>query len=497
VQKESPSALRLFGMAFFALSCFGLLLFLWLSFGGSIPLQAKKYQLRVSFPEATTLAEQADVRIAGVKVGKMRRKDLDRIGNRTRTLLDIDSDYAPLPKNTRAILRQKTLLGETFVELTPGDPDSGYLKDHSVLPPGQVDSTVELDEILRTFDPGTKKAFRAWVRSSGLQTRGTAPQDFNNAIGNLADFASDGADVLRVLHEQRTTLRLLVRNTGEVFAALNERKGQLRGLIVNSQRTFSALASQDDALAETFAIFPTFLDESKATAERLERFAINTHPLINDLKPVADNLGPTVQDICDLSPDLTRFFVRLKPVIRSAPRTLPHAARFLRGAKPVLAALHPFLQELNPILSYVNFDQQIVAHFISIGGAALNYRINGEPNTHMLPQLGIINSKSLSLQANENPPWVRGNAYIAPNAYDRAIPLGIIESATCENTGGTQRRPDSDDGGDDPRAPCFEQPPMLYKPQKYPVLKKGEIYREPPPNFSLRGRQPAHPFRHP
>src|SRR3954452_16866699 len=144
------------GMAVFALSCFGILLFLWISFGGSVPLKANKYELRVSFPEATTLAEQADVRIAGVSVGKVRKKDLDRGANRTRVLLDIDHRYAPLPKDTRAILRQKTLLGETFVELSPGDPHKGTLPDHAILANAQVEPTVELDEILRTFNPQTK-----------------------------------------------------------------------------------------------------------------------------------------------------------------------------------------------------------------------------------------------------------------------------------------------------------------------------------------------------
>src|SRR3954466_159819 len=212
-------------MAIFALSCFGILLFLWVSFGGSVPLKPNKYELRVSFPEATTLAEQADVRIAGVTVGKVRRKDLDKGANRTRVILDINHRYAPLPKDTRAILRQKTLLGETFVELTPGHPSTGKLADHAILPNAQVEPTVELDEILRTFDPQTKAAFRNWVQSSGLQIQGTAPQDLNDALGNLASFASDGADVLHVLNDQHTAVRRLVRNTGVVFAALNQRKG--------------------------------------------------------------------------------------------------------------------------------------------------------------------------------------------------------------------------------------------------------------------------------
>src|SRR3954470_13538813 len=273
MQKEAPSVARMLGMAVFALSCFGLLLFLWMSFGGSVPLKANKYELRVSFPEAATLAEAADVRIAGVSLGKVRKKDLDRGGSRPRVILDINRRYAPLPKDTKAILRQKTLLGETFVELTPGNPKTGTLPDHAILPNAQVEPTVELDEILRTFDPKTKAAFRDWVQESAYQTKGTAPEDLNDALGNLANFASDGATLLKVLDDQHVAVRQLVKNTGVVFGALNERKGQLRQLVVNSERTFSATAAQDDALAETFRIFPVFLDESKATADRLERFA--------------------------------------------------------------------------------------------------------------------------------------------------------------------------------------------------------------------------------
>src|SRR3954447_6445778 len=144
-------AMRIPTMLIFALGCFGLLLFLWMSFGGAVPLKANKYELRVSFPGAATRAEAADVRIAGVSVGKVRKKDLDKGGSRTRVIMDINHRYAPLPKDTRAILRQKTLLGETFVELTPGHRSAGTFPDHAIIPNAQVEPTVELDEILRTF----------------------------------------------------------------------------------------------------------------------------------------------------------------------------------------------------------------------------------------------------------------------------------------------------------------------------------------------------------
>src|SRR3954471_15274553 len=142
MQKEGPSFGRIAAMVIFALSCFGLLTFLWISFGGSVPLKPKQYQLKINFPEATTLAEAADVRIAGVTVGKVRSKDLNKSANRTNVVLKIDPKYAPLPNDTRAILRQKTLLGETFVELSPGHKSSGNLKDGGTLKDPRVEKTV-------------------------------------------------------------------------------------------------------------------------------------------------------------------------------------------------------------------------------------------------------------------------------------------------------------------------------------------------------------------
>src|SRR5438067_7608214 len=447
MQKEGPSVGRIAAMVIFALSCFALLTFLWISFGGSVPLKPKEYQLKINFPEATTLAEAADVRIAGVTVGKVRSKELDKGGNRTKVVLKIDPKYAPLPKDTRAVLRQKTLLGETCVALSPGQKSSGNLPDGGTLANFRVEPTVELDEILRIFDPSTKRAFRSWVQESSKTISGTAPKDLNSALGNLAGFAQNGAAVLQVLDTQSTAVRQLIKNTGVVFAALNERKGQLQQLIVNSDRTFSALQAEQNALADVFRIFPTFLDESRLTLARLETFAINTRPLVIDLKPVADNLGPTIRDLGALSPDLQRFFLKLPPVIRDSNVDLPAAAAFLRGAKPVLAALHVFLPQLNPILSYWNYDQDRIAHFLAAAASAFHYNVAPQPGGlpgYALAQFGINTSDSIQLRQTR-PSNERANAYLAPNAYNRAPNLGIIESFDCKPSGGKVKDP-SDSG---------------------------------------------------
>src|SRR5215470_10386946 len=100
--KEAPSVGKILAMVIFALTCFGLLLFLWLAFGGPVPLKPKGYRFHTSFGEATQLAKEADVRISGVSVGKVKDIQTDKQTGRSDATIELESKYAPLPKDARA-----------------------------------------------------------------------------------------------------------------------------------------------------------------------------------------------------------------------------------------------------------------------------------------------------------------------------------------------------------------------------------------------------------
>ena len=63
METGSPSITKILTMVLFALSVIGLTMFLWLSFGGTIPLTPRGYEFRVSFTNASQLADQADVSV--------------------------------------------------------------------------------------------------------------------------------------------------------------------------------------------------------------------------------------------------------------------------------------------------------------------------------------------------------------------------------------------------------------------------------------------------
>ena len=68
--KDTPSIGRMAAMIGFAFSCVAILLYLWLQFGGTVPLRPEGYRFEASFKEAALLVKEADVRIAGLDVGQ-------------------------------------------------------------------------------------------------------------------------------------------------------------------------------------------------------------------------------------------------------------------------------------------------------------------------------------------------------------------------------------------------------------------------------------------
>src|SRR5918998_91290 len=151
MQKQAPTLGRLATMVFFALSCFGLLMFLWLAFGGPTPLKPKGYQFRIAFPEVSQLATQSDVRVAGVEIGKVVKVDRTAAGDAVIATLEIDRKYAPVSADARA-------------------------------------------QILNTIDPYTRQAYRTWQQgvSRAVDQRG---DELNDTIGNLPEFVESGSDL--------------------------------------------------------------------------------------------------------------------------------------------------------------------------------------------------------------------------------------------------------------------------------------------------------------
>lgn len=414
MSKRAPSTTQLLAITAFALACFGILLFLWITFGGPTPFKAKSYQVKVPFTEASQLAEQSDVRISGVDVGKVESIELGPQGKEAMALLNIDDKYAPLPASTRAMLRTKTLLGETYVELSPGSSDEPPLEDGATLPSAQVTESVQLDEIFQAFDPKTRRAFQSWMQEAAVAIEGQG-QNLSYAIGNLEPTFEEFENLFRVLNSQKVAVGQLFSNGAKTFEALRGREGQLADLIRSSNELFKTTAARDQDIEALFRAFPTFQDESRLTIARLQGFAENADPLSRQLVPVAEELSPTLVAFGKLAPEAKKLFEALPAVEKEAPTGFPALRKLFRDDfPPLLRASEPFVRNLNPLVTGLDlYKKDIAATFGNLASTFHGHLIaknKAGENLNYLRVIGPITAETLAtyptrLANNRNSPY--------------------------------------------------------------------------------------------
>jgi virulence factor Mce-like protein len=434
MQKQAPTFGRIMIMATFTLSCFGLLLYLWSAFGGPVPLRPHGYRFHASFNEATQLAQEADVRISGVNVGKVKKVEVSASGQ-TDATIEVKDDYAPVPEDTKAILRQKTLLGETYVELTPGTDKVPRIPEGGRLAASRVADTVQLDEILRAFDPQTRAAFQTWQQDLGKGIQGHG-QDFSDALGALPGFAQNTEELVAILNSQERATRELIRNTGTVFDALTESGSTLSQWITNSNAVLTTTARRNQEIRAIFRAFPPFIDASQVALVDFAAYAKYSEPLMRQLLPVGRQLSRALVNTKPLAPDFANFFIGQQNVAAAAVKGLPASERFLVDTRNLLAQLDPFLRNFNPFLSYLSLYKRELAAIVANDTAVLGATDQiGDERVPYLRLMSPVNPEALASYPQRQA-YNRANSYFAPGNYDKLKSgLETFQNSQCTGLG--------------------------------------------------------------
>ncbi len=439
MQKRAPTLGNLLVIVLFTLSCFGLLLFLWESFGGAVPLKPKGYRFVVAFPRTLALAEQSDVKISGVDVGHVVALKLGGEG-RTQATVELGSQYAPIRANTHAILRQKTLLGETYVQLIPQVQTGPFLRDGARLADSQVEPFVTLDDILSALNRTTRRNFQAWMQFQAAAIYGRGEQ-LNASLATFEPFVEHANQAVGILASQEGAVRALVRNTGVVFNALASRDHQLEGLIVNGERTFHAAAEESKAFAEAFQALPPFEASSIVALRTLDRFSVIANPFLAEFQPVERQLTQLLRAAKPFAPQFNTFLTSIGPLTTAAKKGLPYTSTVLNLTVPLLENLRPVLHNFDPFLQNLGeYVPELQAFFANLTAATEAHGTNGStlgegPNQHYLRSMLVFNPESLAIYP-QRVGTNRGNPYFKPGAF-HALDNGglqVFSNSACANS---------------------------------------------------------------
>nr|WP_313886887.1 MCE family protein [Saccharomonospora amisosensis] len=182
------------------------------------------YTVKVQFRDVLDLVPQAGVRVNEVPVGRVENVGLAADGWTAEVTVLVNGDVE-LPANAIANLRQSSLLGEKYVELTapPEAAAQAELSDGDVIPVTRTNRSVEVEEVLG--------ALSMLLNGGGVEQLNTITKELNNALdGNEAD------------------VKALLRNTDELVSALDEQSADITRALDGLNRLSSTLNGQRDQI---------------------------------------------------------------------------------------------------------------------------------------------------------------------------------------------------------------------------------------------------------
>jgi phospholipid/cholesterol/gamma-HCH transport system substrate-binding protein len=336
--------------------------------GGRLPLSGHLYTITAEVQDPQALLKHADVRAAGVKVGSVSNITNQVVGQNTiaDVQMQLNSDIAPVYRDATVIIRQKTLVGENYVEITRGHPQAGLVRDGGTLGLSHDLESVPLDEILNALDPTVRSEVRTDLQSlgAGLHHEG---KHLNEFLGELQPTVYNGGVVFNVLNHQRAQVADVVSQTGTVMQALANRTQDLRTLITAAGQTAQAVASRDAALQESLIQLPPTLAQARTSVATLAGFSGLAAPVISNLRVAVQNLGPVMRELRPTAAAARRLFDDLPPFLRVANPLLSSLRRFSSASKPAVPSIEALLSQANPALAYVS------PYYKEIGGFLENF----------------------------------------------------------------------------------------------------------------------------
>ncbi|MFC4001582.1 MCE family protein [Prauserella oleivorans] len=331
---------------------------------GGADLGDHPYRVKVQFRDVLDLVPQSGVRVNEVPVGRVEHIGLAKDGWTAEVTLVVNGDVE-LPANAVANLRQSSLLGEKYVQLSPPAQDAAEapLADGAVIPVARTDRSVEVEEVLG--------ALSMLLNGGGVEQLNTITKELNNALeGNEAD------------------LRALLHNTEALVTTLDAQASDITRALDGLNRLSMTLNAQKDRIAGA-------IEDLGPGLRVLEQ---QRGQLVTMLQALEDLSGVAVDTINRGQEDLVANLQALLPTLRK----LGEAGSDLPNALQLLLSF-PFTDSaaLGVRGDYLNLYMKID---LNLGEVLANLGRSRQNPLQDVPILGGLTSPKEGVPENAPPP---------------------------------------------------------------------------------------------
>ena len=288
----------------------------------------------VEFDNAFGLIQGGDLKVAGVRAGKITDIKLDKRTKHALIGFKIDKNgFGSLRTDVSCESRPQSLIGEYFVDCQPGTAKQ-ELKPGAVIPVTRTASTVAPDLVSDILRKPYRERLSLIIGSLGAGVAGNA-DNLNAAIRRASPALRETDKVLAMLGRQNRILADLTVNADKVVGDLAANRKDVGRFVTEAKDTAQASAERRSDIAAGFRELPGFLEQLQPTMKALGQ--------------VADDQGSALHNLDASSKQLTSFFDQLGPFAdasRPAFRSLGSASktgdRAVKAAPPVISQLGAF-----------------------------------------------------------------------------------------------------------------------------------------------------------
>ena len=294
--------------------------FLILTFGEIPFLQPETKSYTVYFEDVGGLSKGAEVRVSGIRAGKVREILLE--DSRVKVIFSLERDIK-IFKNARATIGTLGLMGDKYLALSPGTPDSGILEEGEVIKnaEGVADTDILIRELTRTAESFRMVAEN--LRAILEENR----KNINYAIANLSELT----DTLRVIAEEnRENLKETLTQMASLTESLNRTLPQALASIEMLADELAGMTRENRKdVRELVANLKDISEDIKGSLPEL----------VANLNRVSKGIGSLVEENRKDIRHTLRNLARITEKLRDSSRRLDEILERIRSGKGTIGKL--------------------------------------------------------------------------------------------------------------------------------------------------------------
>ncbi len=322
------------------------------------------FELDVVLPDAKGLqpVKEPAVGVAGAPAGRVTKVRTEN--GRARVTMRLDGEVrGKIFKDASAKVRPTSALQTLIVNIDPGTPARGEMKEGDTIPQTRTSSFEHIDDLTSVLDVDTQAQVQVLIRELAGALDGREPE-LRRIVAELGRLTDNARPLAKALSDRRVLLRRLTDNLDGMLTTVGDRGEALAAAVDLGNRTLEVTERRSPQIEAALRELAPLLEEARLGLAEGRRLAEPLTPALDRLIPLTDEARLAASRLRGSLGPLDRFVRVAGGVVRDGRRPARLLARGLANqAELIRNDQTPALRELIGLVNLLERNRNGVIQF--------------------------------------------------------------------------------------------------------------------------------------